>query len=79
MDDFDKDRCDIIIGRYLLTVLGLNIYFSRYIIEVVDEPLKGSTSPLIYLGVYYYKYLNMGEVTPEKYFKNVYVEKLFDL
>ena len=37
----------MILRRYLLTALVLNIKLSERIIEVDDGPLKGSTAPLV--------------------------------
>ena len=50
MDDSAKGRCDMILGRYLLTELVLNPKFSEYTIKVYDGTLKGSLSPMVYLG-----------------------------
>ena len=52
VDDSDKGRYDIILGRYILTALGLNLKFSEHIIEAYYGHLKGSTAPMVDLGKY---------------------------
>ena len=65
VDDSTKGRYDIILGRYLLTLLGLNIKSSEQVIEVDYGPLKGLTAAVVDLGGYQFIYLNMGKITPE--------------
>ena len=67
MDDSDKDRYSIIIGRYILISLLLNINFSKRVIEAGGGPLKGYTSPMIYLGEYKFKYLNTVKIRLRNY------------
>ena len=52
VDYSSKGRYDIILGRYLLTALGSNIKCSDHVIKEDDGSLKGSTSPMVYLGKY---------------------------
>ena len=52
VDDSAKGRYDTILGRYLLTDLGLNLKFSDHVIEADDGPFKGSTAPMVDLGTY---------------------------
>ena len=66
MDDFAKGRYDIILGRDMLTALGLNLKFSDNVIETDDGPLKGFTASMIDLCAYEFKYLNTGNITPEE-------------
>ena len=42
----------LILGKYLLTALVLNLKLSGHVIEAYDGPLKGSTTPMINLGTY---------------------------
>ena len=56
MDDSVKVRYDMILGRYLLIAFGLNLKFSKYFIGSSNGPLKLSTSTMIYLGTYEFKY-----------------------
>ena len=39
-------RKDIILGRYLLTSLGLSLYFSDNVITVYNESFEGCTAPM---------------------------------
>ena len=55
----------MILGRYLLTQLGLILKFSDHIIESDDGPFEGSTAPMVDLSTYEFKDLNTGEITPE--------------
>ena len=43
VDDSVKGRYDMILGRDLLTALGLNVRFSDHVIESYDGTLKVST------------------------------------
>ena len=52
VDDSSKGRYDMILGRYLLIELGLNLKFSEHVIESDDGPFKGSTTPMVDLGMY---------------------------
>ena len=58
VDDSAKDRYDMILGRYLLTELGLNLKFSEHVIKADDGPFKGSTAPMVDFGTYIFKDLN---------------------
>ena len=74
MEDSAKDSYEMILGRDILKALGLNIKFSEHVIEEDDVPLKGSTEPMVDLGKYEFKILNIGNITPEKLFMNAYIE-----
>ena len=65
VNDFSKGICNMILGRDILTALGLDLELSDYIIETNDGPIKGSTEPMVDLGTYEFKYLNTGNITPE--------------
>ena len=52
VDDSSKGIYNIILGRYLLTELVLNLKFSDHVIESDDEPLKGYMAPMVYMGTY---------------------------
>ena len=65
VDESAKGRYDMILGRYLLTNLGLNLKFSERVIEAGDGTFKGSTAPMVYLSTYEFKYLNTGKIKPE--------------
>ena len=74
--DSAKGRYDIILGRYLLTTLLLNLKLSDHVIEADDGPLKGSSTPMDYLGMYEFKYLNTNNITPEESFTNSYAAEI---
>ena len=57
-------RADMILGRDLLTGLGLKLRLSDHIIEAYYGPFKGSTSPMVDLSTYEFKYLKTGKSTP---------------
>ena len=54
VDESGKSRYYMILGRYILTALGLNIKLSDHVIEADDGPLKGSTTPMVKLYVIVY-------------------------
>ena len=58
----------MILGRYVLTELGLNLKFSKHVIEADDGPFIGSTASIVDLGAYVFKDLNTGEIKPEELF-----------
>ena len=37
-----------------------------------------STTPMVDLGTYIFKYLNIGEITPEELFTNAYIEEVYE-
>ena len=73
VDDSAKSRHNMILGQDISTELGLNLKSFEDIIEADDRLLKGSTTPMVNLGTYIFKYLNTGNITPEEYFTNAYV------
>ena len=79
VDDSDKGRYDMILGRYLLTALWLNLKFSDHIIEADYGTFKGSTTPTVDLGTYESKDLNTGNITLKELFKNAYVDEIHEL
>ena len=78
MDEYAKDRYDMILGRYLLIELVLNIKFSEHFIKVDNETFHGSTTPMVDLGTYTFKDLNTGKSTPEEFFTNAYVNVVYE-
>ena len=65
VDDSAKSRYDIILGRDLLTELGLNIKISYHVIESDDVPFKEYTPPMVDIGTYEFKDIEAGKITPE--------------
>ena len=55
MDVSAKGRYDMILGRYKLSELGLNLKFSGTVIKVDDGPFKGYTTLMVDLGTYGFK------------------------
>ena len=53
-DDSAKSIYDIILGRYLLTELKLNLNISEHVIKSDDGPFIVSTAPMVDLGAYVY-------------------------
>ena len=58
VDEPAKGRYAMILGRDLITELGLNFKWSNQIIEADDGPFKGFKSPMVDLGTYEFKDLN---------------------
>ena len=48
---------DMILGRDILTSLGLNIKLSEHVIEADYGHFKGSTVPMVNMGMYEFKYI----------------------
>ena len=65
VDNYAKGRCDIILGRYLLIELWLNLKLSEHVVESVYVPLKESRVPMVNLGACLFKYSNTRENTPK--------------
>ena len=55
MNDSAKGRYDIILGRDILTDLGLNFKLYGHVIEAYGGPFKVSTTPIVDMGVYEFK------------------------
>ena len=52
VDDSAKVRYDMILGRYPLIALVLDIKLSDHVIEAHYKPFKGSTAPIFDMGTY---------------------------
>ena len=55
----------MILDRNLLTELVLNLEFSKHVIKADYEPFIGSTAPMVDLGTYIFKDLNIEKIKPE--------------
>ena len=62
VDESTKGGKYFILGRDMLTKLGLNLKFSEHVIKADDGPFKGSTAPMVDLGAYIFKILNIGKL-----------------
>ena len=51
VDNSTKGRYDMILDRYLLTALELNLKFSVHVINVDYLTFKGSTAPMVDPGM----------------------------
>ena len=65
----------MILGRDLLTALGMDPEFSEKIIVGSEGPYEGCQAPMVDLSNYDFKYLTENIVKPEEYFINSYVDK----
>ena len=74
VDGSAKVRYDMILGRDLLTELVLNLTLSENVIYADDGSSKGLTAPMVDLGMYELKNLNIGKTTPEESFMNAYAK-----
>ena len=52
VDNYTNIRYDMILGRYLLTALGLDIKFSKNIIICGDGPFKECPAPMLDVSTY---------------------------
>ena len=63
VDESAKGRYNMLLGKYVLTELGLHLKFSEHATKADDRPFKGSTTPMGNLGTYMFKDLNAGKIT----------------
>ena len=75
VDEYAKGRYDMILAQDLISELGLNLKFSEHVIESDGGPFNRSTTPMVDLGTYIFKYLNTGEIKPEESFTNAHVKE----
>ena len=68
----------MILGRYLLKELLLNIKLPKHAIEADDGPFIVYTAHMVDLGAYVFKYLNISKIKPEEYFTGAYVKELYE-
>ena len=62
VDKSVKGGYDMILGWYISIELGLNLKLSEHVIEADDRPFEGSTTLMVDLGTYVFKYLNTGKL-----------------
>ena len=74
LGDSTKGKYDIVLGKYITTVLVFNLKISDHVIEAYYGPFKGSTATMVDLGTYEFKYLNTDKIIPEGLFMNAYIE-----
>ena len=56
----------------------MNLKFYENVIEADDGTFKGSTTPMVDLSTYIFKYLNTGKIIPEESFTNAYVGEVYE-
>ena len=78
VDESTNRRYDIIIGRDLLTTLGLDLKFSKNIIIGVEIPYKGCLSPMVDLRNYAFTHITDKTVKLEEPFINSYVNECLE-
>ena len=67
VDDSAKGKYYMILGRDLLTALGLNLKVCDHGIEAYGAHFKVYAAPMVGMGMYEFKDLNTGEITPEAF------------
>ena len=78
VDDSSKVRYNMILGRDILTELGLNLKLSEHAIKADDGTFKGYTTPMIDLVICVFKYLNTGKRTPKESFTNANTREVYE-
>ena len=68
----------MILGRDLITALGLDIKFSEIIIHAGEGPYKGFSAPMVHVNNYDFNILTGKTVKPEESFINLYVSECFE-
>ena len=72
--DSAKGIYDMILDRYILPELGLNLKLSDHVIEADDGILKGSMSPMVDMRTYEFNIFNSRKISPKELFTNAYTE-----
>ena len=70
-----NSRYDMILGRDLLTALGMDMKFSDNIIIGGEGPYEQFSAPMVDGSNYYFNSITDITVKPEDYFINLYVDK----
>ena len=68
----------MILGRYLLSALGLDIKFSDNVIHIGEGPYKGCYAPMVDVDNYNFNILTAKTFKPEESFINAYVSECFE-
>ena len=72
VDESAKGGYDMILGRDILTELGLNLKFSEHVIKADYVPFNGSTRLMVNFGTYVFKDFNTGKIKPKESFTGAY-------
>ena len=78
VDRSTSGRYDMILGRDLLTSLGMDLKFYENVIIGGEGPYKGCSVPMFDIRNYNFKSITGKTVKPEEYFINSYVEKCLE-
>ena len=78
VNESTNDKYDMILGRYLLTALGLEIIFSENFMIGGEVPYKGWSVPMVDVTNYSFWFITDKTVKQEKSFVNAYVDKRFE-
>ena len=62
VDESAKGRYDVILGRDILTKLGLNLELYDHVIEANDGTFKGCTVSMVDLGMHEFEDLNIEQL-----------------
>ena len=65
IDESTTGRYDMILGRDLLTALGLDLKFSENVIRGVEGPHKGCSAPMFDVKTYDFNIVTSKTVKPE--------------
>ena len=71
-------RYDMILGRDLITALGLDLKFSENIVTGGKGPYERCSEPMVDVRNYDFKYLTDKIVKPEESFINSYIDKCLE-
>ena len=75
MDESTNGRYDMILGRDLITALGLDFKFSDNIIIVNEGPYEGYSTPLVDVSNHNFTSITDKSVKREEYFINSHVNE----
>ena len=78
VDESTTGRYDMILGRDLLTALGLDIKFYENVILGREGPYKGCLAPMVNVNKYNFNIITSKTVKPEESFINMYVSECFE-
>ena len=60
-----------------IIIIRIKFKSSDHVIEDDDGTFKGSTTPMVDLGMYKFKKLNKRKIIPEELFTNAYTEEVY--
>ena len=77
-DDSAKRRDDMILGRDILTALGLKLNVSDHVVESDYRPFKEFTETMVNMGTYEFKYLETWKIRYQELSMNTYTKELHE-